>query len=43
MKELRQIRVYAEVISMLAIIQNSDKSSLSLTELLDEFDKLAIE
>jgi len=45
MKDLRRIRVYAEAISMLAIIQNSDKSSHSLTrtELLDEFDKLAIE
>jgi hypothetical protein len=43
MKDLRQIRVYAEAIGMLAIIQTSDKSSHSLTELLDEFDKLAIE
>lgn len=41
-KMLQQLCVYAEAIGMLAIIQNSDRSSRSLTELLDEFDKLAI-
>jgi hypothetical protein len=30
MKELRQIRIYVEAIGMLAIVQNSDKSSHSL-------------
>lgn len=38
--ELQQIRIYAKVITMMAMIQNSEKTTHSIPDLREELDKL---